>query len=348
VPWSVIVKIVHASGDPFGGGSDPASANYWEREALIYRSGLLEDLPGIRAPRCLGIDRTRVVEARIWLEDIPKGCGPPWSAARYRLAARRLGEFNGAYLAGRPLPPPGHLSRDWLRAFVGDFGPAFARLPSVRDEPFVRRCWPGGLLDRVLRLWEDRETFLRALDRMPQTFCHLDAFPRNLLFDGTGREVVALDWSYAGIAPVGAELAPMVAGSVSFFDAEPERMRSIDEVVFAGYLRGLRAAGWDADPRLVRLGYTAAASLRYGLFPLGVFMLDEDLRAHFERVFAHPVIEILDRWAEVAGFLLDQADEARRALRSGNVLEGGERTAVSRRRYPVGSTRAIRRHTHVG
>jgi hypothetical protein len=215
-----------------------------------------------------------------------------------------------------------------LRAFVGDFGTALARLPSVREHPLVRRCWPGDLLDRILRLWRERETLLMALDQLPQTFCHLDAFPRNLLVDEEAREVVALDWSYAGIGAVGAELAPMVAASVCFFDADPDQMGSIDEAVFEGYLEGLRAAGWPGEADRVRLGYTAAVSLHYGLFPLGVFILDEDLRTHFERVFARPVTEILDRWAELARFLLDQADEARQLVENQRRTRMAARTAA--------------------
>jgi hypothetical protein len=117
-----------------------------------------------------------------------------------------------------------------------------------------------------MHLWGERETLLLALDRLPQTFCHLDAFPRNLLVDDEAQEVVALDWSYAGIGAVGAELAPMVAASVCFFDAGPEQMQRIDDVVSVGYLEGLQTAWWDGNSDVVRLGYMAAASLRYGLF----------------------------------------------------------------------------------
>jgi hypothetical protein len=324
VPWSVILKVVRASDGPFGGSVDPTTSNYWKRELELYRSGMLENLPGIRAPRCLGIDQHEAGLAWIWLEDVADRSGSRWSEPRYRLAARRLGEFNGAYVAGRPTPSAGYLSRNWLRRAVGGFGAAFARLPSVSEHPLVRRCWPGDLLDRVMHLWEERETLLMALDLLPQTFCHLDAFSRNLLVDEEAQQVVALDWSYAGIGAVGAELAPMVAASVCFFDADPEQMPRIDQVVFDGYLEGLRAVGWNGHPEAVRLGYTAAGSLRYGLFPLGVFVLDENLRAHFERVFARPVDEILDRWVEVAGFLLELADEARQLMRSDRAREGRE------------------------
>jgi hypothetical protein len=313
VSWSLILKVVHASGDPFGGASDPAHANYWKREVLIYQSQLLEDLPGIRAPRCFGVDVHDGDAAWIWLEDVSDRSGPRWPLARYQLAATRLGEFNGAYLAGRALPPARYLSRGWLRAFLDTFAPAFAQLPMVRDSPLLRRCWPDGLLDRVLHLWGERELFLDAIERLPQTFCHLDAFPRNLLIHQS-REIVALDWSFAGIGAVGTELAPMVAAGVCFYDAEPEQMPAIDELVFQGYLEGLRAAGWDGNSDLVRVGYTTAASLRYGLFPMGVFMLNDELRVRFENLFAHRAIDIADRWAKIATFLLDRADEARHLL----------------------------------
>jgi hypothetical protein len=178
---------------------------------------------------------------------------------------------------------------------------------------------------------------LSALDRLPQTFCHLDAFPRNLLVDDDAEEVVALDWSYAGTAAIGSELAPMVAASVCFFEADPKDIHRIDDAVFRGYCRGLRAAGWDGDPEQVRLGYTATASLHFGLYPLGVYVLDRDFSQHVEKALGHPITAILDRWAVVARFLLDQGDEADRLLRSHRRWKGGMR----RRRSSVQS-----RHQH--
>ena len=313
--WSMILKVVHTSDGPFGGSNDPAHPNYWKRELLMYESGMLEEIPGIRAPRCFGVDHVDRGTAWIWLEDIADHVGSSWPAHRYEGAARRLGEFNGAYLNGRPLPTEDHLSRQWLRGFVDGLAPAFADMHEVRNHPLARRCWPEGQFQRVQLLWADRGTLLDALDQLPQTFCHLDAFPRNLLVQDGDEEVVALDWSYAGIGAVGSELASMAAASVCFHDAEPDQLSRIDELVFNGYLQGLRAAGWQGPEGAVRLGATAAASLHYGLFPMGVYLLDEDLRDHFERVFGHSAFDIADRWAQVCGFLLDQADEARDLLR---------------------------------
>src|SRR5919202_5767728 len=48
--WSVILKIIRAA----PGDEDPGWWHYWKREALIYESGILDDLDcGIVAPRCL-------------------------------------------------------------------------------------------------------------------------------------------------------------------------------------------------------------------------------------------------------------------------------------------------------
>jgi len=314
VPWSMVLKAVRPSDDPFGGSTDPLHPNYWAREALIYRSGLLDDLPGIRAPRCYGVDFPDESSAWIWLEDLAEHLGRCWTPGRYYVAAHALGRFNGAYLEGRGLPSADCLSRNWLTAFVSTFEPAFAELHSLRENVLVRRCWPGDLFGRLIELWRDRRVLLSALDGLPQTFCHLDAFPGNLIVDDDAQEVIALDWSFAGVGPIGSELAPMVAASVCFYDAEPAQMWSIDEAVFNGYMEGL-AAAWEGKRDVVRFGYTAAAALHYGLFPLGVFLLDQRLRARFERLFGHPARELADRWATLVGFLLDQAAEARELLR---------------------------------
>jgi hypothetical protein len=314
VPWSVILKIVHASDDPFGGGRSPSGSNYWKREAEIYRSGILEDLPSIRAPRCFGVEDVDASTAVIWLEDVAARAVTSWPARVYHVAARALGRYNGAYLTERPLPNAPALSRGWLRTFVNDLAPAFTDLPALGAEPIARRCWPGGLFEALLSLWEDRKRLLDGMDALPKTFCHLDAFPGNLaLHENTG-DVVALDWSYAGIGGVGTELAPVVAASVAFNEVEPDQAWHLDRLVFEGYLDGLRAAGWRGERDLVRFAACASAALHYGLFPIGAYLADEALRARFERIFERPAQAIADRWAALLVFLFERADEARRLL----------------------------------
>src|SRR5215813_540111 len=50
-PWSVVLKV------PAPDQHGPADATDWKRELLLYRSGLLDDLPAhLRAPRCYDAD----------------------------------------------------------------------------------------------------------------------------------------------------------------------------------------------------------------------------------------------------------------------------------------------------
>jgi len=153
----------------------------WRREALAYHSGLLDDLPGdLTAPRCYGV------------------------------AARHLGQFNGVYLAGRPLPTQPWLNRGFLRAWTADAARVTVIEPIAQAEtwahPLVRAAFPDPVVERLLRLHTEREDFLAVLERLPQTLSHLDAFPGNLLARRTAagaEQTVALDWAFVGIAAVG-------------------------------------------------------------------------------------------------------------------------------------------------
>ncbi|MEH1832707.1 MAG: hypothetical protein V7L29_11650 [Nostoc sp.] len=60
--WSVILKILHLqpedAGSIFNSSQDSTHWNYWQREALIYTSGILDHLTGdLVAPRCFAITK---------------------------------------------------------------------------------------------------------------------------------------------------------------------------------------------------------------------------------------------------------------------------------------------------
>ena len=214
-PWSLVLKILH---DPTRRRApDEAPLDGWDREVRAYRSGLLDALPdGLAAPRCYAIEE-RPGAIWLWLEDITDEIGPHWPIARFALAARHLGRLNGRSLTERPLPDDPWLLRGLLpvrAAAVSGFWEGFAQ---VRDEPLARRIWPGDLADRALRLWEERERIMAALDQLPQTFGHGDADRRNLFARrrATGEaETVAIDWAFVGVLPLGAELSLLVNSSV--------------------------------------------------------------------------------------------------------------------------------------
>jgi hypothetical protein len=287
---------------------------------LAYQSGLLDDLPGgLVAPRCFGVVEHPEEEFWIWMEEVRDDIGPSWPLEHYGVAARNLGQFNGAYLTGQPLPDEPWLGKGWLRWLLTrpEAAAGIAQLRDSLDHPLVRRFYTSDVSNGFFCLWAEREAFLDALDRLPQVFCHLDAFRRNLFTrrnaDGDYRTVVA-DWSHAGIGAVGEEIAPLVIASGTLMEIEMAELPELDGIVFDGYLEGLRDAGWRGDPRAARFGYAAGAALRYGVANTGAnvsMLMDGSQHARWEQVFGCPVEHVADLWMEAGRFMLSLADEAR-------------------------------------
>ena len=103
---------------------------------------------------------------------------------------------------------------------------------------------------------------------------------------------------------------------MAFNEVDFGRAQELEEIVFEGYLEGLRHAGWRGDPRQVRLGY-AAGSLRYRLAELGNAMsliLDESRHAWAERVFGCSIGESQDHWARVGSLVDSLTGEARELM----------------------------------
>lgn len=335
VSWSLILKIVQSpeGAEPRPGywpgvflptdGLD-SPPMYWKREPLAYQSGLLDDLPaGPAAPRCFAVLEQSPSIYWLWLEEIADAYAGRWTLARYADTARQLGRFNGAYLAGRPLPDHPWLGYRWMRAWleqIAQQGGMQRIVSAARQQPAVRPAFPRSMAERLVHLWRERELFLAALDRVPQTLCHRDAFPANLFArcspDGR-EELLAVDWSFVGIGPVGEEIPSLVA-----IPPPPEMggvgPAELQQPVFEGYIQGLREAGWNGDVAVVRLGYAASAALRYSCLTAGVVLLnaiEPNLRAAMEQRHGRPIEEVLKQQAALFSFCLELADEARELMR---------------------------------
>jgi thiamine kinase-like enzyme len=193
------------------------------------------------------------------------------------------------------------------------------------DHPLLRRCLPGISAGYIQRMWDERLEILALLEHFPQTFCHLDAFRRNLFYRHTPDqqpEVVAVDWSYSGIAAVGEEIAPLVHASLSFGAVPPEQALALEQIVLEGYLNGLSEAGWQADPDRIRFTYAATVYWRYAL---GAFagewvpwMLEESHHAAIEQAFGKSIEQIADDTAAILGwvqYIYDQAARLKAGLK---------------------------------
>jgi hypothetical protein len=326
VPWSSVLKVVGRLGD-----DDERGWDYWRREALAYRSGLLAELPGgLSAPRLLHAPEDVGGRQELWLEAVEEKIGPRWPLSRYGLAARHLGQFNGAYLVARPLPTQPWLARGWLRSWVDAARDSVAAMPAALNQPLVARVYPPDVAGSIARLWREREQWLTFLDRLPHTLCHQDAFRRNLVArdrpDGEA-ETVAVDWAFVGISPLGSELAPLIEASVAFLEVAPADTRELERLVVDGYLAGLDDAGWTGDPELVWLGYALSSLLRY---PLGCVrlvlpaLLDTGSHAGIEQTYDRSFEEIVDHWRTVIGGHLALADEVRALL---SAIRGARRVS---------------------
>ena len=307
-PWSAILKVLRRP--------ETGSTADWRREADVYASGFLESLPpGITAPRVYAIDDADN-QVSLWLEDVAESVSA-WPLDRYAVAARDLGRFNGAYLAGRAKPDAPSLRSDWLAgwlAMTGESGAEALEDPGVTDHEFVRRAVPRADLDRVRALYGQRARLLAALERLPPTVSHLDAWRANLIArDTAGRtETVAIDWSLLGLAPVGQEIAVFVTGPRLWLSLKPADADAIGELSFASYLDGLRRAGWLGAEADVRFAYAASAALWAGIpAPLWLRWFTLPARREWlERKFGMPLEDAAEPFGRFIGFALDLADEA--------------------------------------
>jgi len=263
--WSLILK---ATGPQFG-SQDLKDHRYWKREPLVYRSGLLDDLPdGLVAPRCFGIDEFPDGQTWLWLEDVPEAGDPNWSFERFSLAARHLGLFNGGFLTGKPYPTFPWLSNGELRNWLNLAEAHVPALPALNELAVFAGLAPGDTIERTLKIWSQRECLMNVLDTFPQTLCHHDAARRNLAScrNADGRpQTAAFDWAFAGRGAIGEEIAPLFAVNLRFEAIDLDKIADLDRAIFAGYVEGLTDAGWRGDPRLPRFGYCTSAALKFGI-----------------------------------------------------------------------------------
>lgn len=260
--WSLIRKEFHVD----NGSPEVTAYDYWLREVQLYQSGLLATLPpALVAPQCFGIEELADGGYALWLEDMgEQPLTEQWPLAYYGIAAYHLGQMNGLYLTEHPLPTFSWLRGPDVRDRLQAAAPGIDQLPTLQTNPHFAPLLPNDHVDRIQRLWAEHESLLTRLDQLPQSFCHRDAFQRNLLMrhDAEHPTTVALDWGSCGIGMLGEELVPLFAATLRFVVADTGRLAELDETIFAGYVAGLRDAGWQGDERLVRFGFTALAGLK--------------------------------------------------------------------------------------
>jgi Phosphotransferase enzyme family len=325
--WSVIVKILHLQPEDassiFNSSQDPTHWNYWQREALIYTSGILDHLTGdLVAPRCFAITEPSADVVWLWLEDIQGIPGTAWSLERFGVAARHLGYLQGSYVVSQSLPSEPWLSRDWHRAWVSNIDHTALeawREPTTWQHPLIKEIFSQTIADQVMDLWSDRHILLEAVDKAPRTLCHFDITPNNLFARRNAHgndQTVLIDWSFVGYGVLGEDIVNFVLDSVFLLFVDGSSLIPLEKLVLEGYLAGLRSAGWNGDERVVRFTYSAVAALHFGLIAGRLLKLvhNESRHSWLEQRFGRTFDEIITSRAIAITHALELAKEARLLL----------------------------------
>jgi hypothetical protein len=256
--WQVVLKYLNEIKEP----EDPHT--WWSelRDALVYESGLLTQLPkSIQSPRCYAVWKNPDAWW-IWLEYVAENTDRYWTMREHAFAADSLGRFHAELLTKPPLP-----NAPWLCANHPHYLLQASDPWTDWNNPYVQRHIDPTYRLRHEQLQEQRERFMQALSRLPQVFSHWDMHRRNLRIrcDADGQpELVAIDWTGAGFNAVGGDLSNLVGCNLFLNEIQPEELPELEAVVLEAYLRSLRKCQAPVSDEEVLLAYHIWGALWWG------------------------------------------------------------------------------------
>jgi hypothetical protein len=284
--------------------ADPRHWNFWQREYLAYTTGFAASYGrdgAIAAPAMLAAGERPDGSLELWLETVDGVHGRHWTAPMLADFARRLGTVQARH-QGSP-EQPWH-SRRFLRQYAGrrDF-------PSIPwDHPAAAAHWPDATREGLRLIWERRTDLFAVAERSPQTICHLDVWPMNLV--QRSGEPVLLDWSFTGRGAIGEDISNLIADT--FLDGlQPvEHLAETEALLTDAYLTGLAETGY-TDTGGTRKAIAATGAAKYcWLAPAmltrlaaGQPIASADYDAAEDAAVLRrrrPIVDMLVRWANTA------------------------------------------------
>lgn len=315
--WSIAVKILRSpEGITMPDGTQITQAmaenqhhsGYWQREALIAQSDLLPHLPaGLRAPRSLGVTHRSRCECWLWQEYLPPD--PAWTWEDYHAAVYRLGQWQAA---DYNLPDYPWLCREWLSGWVhGPLTSIFGIVDAMDgyQHPLLSTHFAPEELTALRLLWANRQIYLNRLAQLPQTLCHLDAHRGNLSWQNG--DLALWDWAFMGSGALGEELAAFIGGALLLEYLPLADADQLEQVAFAGYIAGLRAAGWSGNETDIWEAYRCAMPLRYAHLSMASMLrtvMQPEFAADWERRTGKPLTDILANRASLVKFYLSRLE----------------------------------------
>ena len=333
-PWRLILKVVEhpdftGTSLESGYAELPQDWNYWRREVLAYRSGLLERFTWpLRAVRCWGTEDVDDTTVWLWLEELDATSRPRWSLEELAASAYDWGAFSAQGVAMvREVEALPWAARRWLRGWVGtarargcDHAIAHA---GCWEHPLLRDRLPPSARASCAELMGAADVLLDRLEALPRTVAHQDTQWNNIFRESRpeGRRTVAIDWSFFGTAAVGEDLGHHIAINLFHDAVRPGDAEEHEESATEAYLAGLRADGWRGEDTDVRFAATATGALQTVSFAAcfiarlcpefgAVQQWPEELAE--ER--STDVDAAMDAWCETFRYLLTLGERATRAV----------------------------------
>jgi hypothetical protein len=315
--WSLYFKVARK----VGRGVTSNIADPYQREALFYKSGYFDDLPGAAsAPQCLDVLEPEGDVPWVFLEEVEGSTHEKWPISRYGIAARHLGHLHGGFLTDRPLPKETWANRsEWL---VWQREEAPARCTEALDRACTHalssRFYENTLGMRAWDFLNKNKAFSDALCSLPVTLIHGDMHRNNLIArdDGENEETIFIDWDASGIAQMGIDTGTLIGTSAIFNPPLVASLLDFVELVFESYLAGLRDAGWKGPKAVVRFAIVGYIACIFGMGapPTLDRVLNEESRSGMEQWWNRPAEEIVEGLARSHEQLLDFGEEATRLL----------------------------------
>lgn len=267
--FSVVAKTLHpASASPTFAVIPPEHHAqvledlHWLDEPEVYESGLAGFLPApMRMPLVHHIER-HDARVTIWMEDVDDV--EPWTLDRYRRTASALGALAGRWSEPDAVNAFGLHRRDIGRLFFGKVLHHDVPIQAADEfwtDPFVAAVVDDRHRADLERLVTAIPQLLGALDSLPFGVCHGDAAPDNFREPGDG-SIVALDWSYGHVGPVGSDLGQLLAGRFESGVAAPDDVAPIATAVLDGFLAGLEAVRSSVTAEQVRAAWATHLAVR--------------------------------------------------------------------------------------
>ncbi|WP_157213470.1 phosphotransferase [Paenibacillus senegalensis] len=258
--WCVILKIIKPD---TAEKDNPEHHNFWRREALVFESGLLKELPeSICAAESFLVEEQQDGEIWIWMEFVKGEYAN--TVEQFAYIARQIGRFNGSYLKTKQmLPNQEWICRAWLKSWT-----TASRMYAPNMEEYVSRI----STDHVQRTWawyqellNNLDSALNSLQRLPRVLAHQDLSQMNMLLvknEANKTRLVLIDWQFMSISGIGEDLGKLYGVNMSLGIIPPDQYKWFQTSLYNAYLEGLRDMDWRGDVDLVRYGFCLSTALR--------------------------------------------------------------------------------------